>query len=60
MCCSGTGVIRPDGRKTHPMYVLETKPPQEANGRWDYFRITGTIPDRAFRPLSEGGCPLVK
>jgi branched-chain amino acid transport system substrate-binding protein len=57
----GNGVIRPDGRKTHPMYVLETKPPQESNGRWDYFRITGTIPaDRAFRPLSEGGCPLVK
>jgi branched-chain amino acid transport system substrate-binding protein len=57
----GKGVIRPDGRKTHPMYVLETKTPQESKGRWDYFRITETIPaDKAFRPLSEGGCSLVK
>jgi branched-chain amino acid transport system substrate-binding protein len=27
---------------------------------WDYFKVRATIPaDQAFRPLSEGGCPLM-
>ena len=26
----------------------------------DYYKILGTVPgDQAFRPLAEGGCPLV-
>jgi branched-chain amino acid transport system substrate-binding protein len=57
----GKGTIRVDGRKLHPMYVLETKTPQESKVDWDYFKVTGTIPaDKAFRPLADGGCPLVK
>ena len=30
-------------------------------GEWDYFKLVTTIPaEQAFRPLSEGGCSLVK
>jgi branched-chain amino acid transport system substrate-binding protein len=29
-------------------------------GQWDVFKLVGTIPaDQAFRPLEDGGCPLV-
>ncbi len=57
----GPGSVRADGRKLHPMYLLTAKTPQETQGGWDYFKVTGTIPaDQAWRPLSEGGCPLVK
>jgi len=57
----GKGTIRADGRKIHPMYLLEVKTPAESKGEWDAFKIVQTIPaDKAFRPLNEGGCPLVK
>jgi branched-chain amino acid transport system substrate-binding protein len=47
-------------RKIHPMYLVEVKKPMESKGPWDYFNGLATIPaDEAFRPLSEGGCPLV-
>ena len=56
----GKGTVRADGRKIHPMYLLEVKQPTESKGPWDYFKVRATIPaDEAFRPLSEGGCPLV-
>jgi len=56
----GKGTVRADGRKIHPMYVVEVKKPAESKGPWDYFKVRATIPaDQAFRPLSEGGCPLV-
>lgn len=56
----GKGDIRADGRKLHPMYLLEVRAPSEAREPWSYFKIAGTIPaDAAFRPLSEGSCPLV-
>jgi branched-chain amino acid transport system substrate-binding protein len=55
----GKGSIRVDGRKLHPMYLLEVKSPAESTGEWDYFKATYTIPsDEAFRPLKDGGCPL--
>lgn len=57
----GQGVIRPDGRKIHPVNLYETKKPAESSGEWDYFRKVSTVPaDQAFRPLGEGGCKLVK
>ena len=32
----------------------------ESKSTWDVFKITATIDaDHAFRPLNEGGCPLV-
>jgi hypothetical protein len=43
------------------MYLVEVKKPTESKAPWDYFKVRATIPaDEAFRPLSEGGCPLVK
>ena len=57
----GKGVVRGDGRKMHPAYLVEVKAPSESKGPWDYYKIRATIPaDQAFRPLNEGGCPLVK
>ena len=56
----GKGTIRADGRKIHPLYLLQVKAPEESKSEWDAFKVTGTIPaDKAFRPLAEGGCPLV-
>jgi branched-chain amino acid transport system substrate-binding protein len=54
------GVIRADGRKIHDMFLLEVKKPEESKYAWDYFKLRATIPAaEAFRPLKEGGCPLV-
>jgi branched-chain amino acid transport system substrate-binding protein len=56
----GKGRIREDGRKVHPMYLLEVKRPDESKGPWDYFKVVSTIPaEQAFRPPGEGNCPLV-
>jgi len=55
------GRIREDGRVIRDMYLMQVKTPEESKGEWDLARIVGTIPgDQAFRPLAEGGCPLVK
>lgn len=52
--------LREDGRLVHDMYLVEVKKPSESKARWDYFKILRTIPgDNAFRPLDQGGCPLV-
>ncbi len=57
----GKGKIRVDGRHVHDMYLVEVKKPEELKGPWDYYKILATIPaDQAFRPLDQGGCPLVK
>jgi len=57
----GRGKIREDGRKLHPMHLLQVKAPAESKGEWDVFKIVGTIEaDKAFRPLKDGGCPLIK
>jgi branched-chain amino acid transport system substrate-binding protein len=56
----GQGTIRPDGRKVHDMYLFEVKKPEESKGAWDYYKLRATIPAaEAFRPLDQGGCPLV-
>jgi branched-chain amino acid transport system substrate-binding protein len=57
----GQGTIREDGRKIHDMYLFQVKTPEESKGEWDYYTLRATIPAaEAFRPLEEGGCPLVK
>ncbi len=57
----GKGSIRADGRKIHPAYLVEVKKPSESKAPWDYHKIRATIPaEQAFRPLADGGCPLVK
>ncbi len=56
----GKGSIRIDGRTLHNAYLYEVKKPSESKGPYDYYKLRATIPaDEAFRPLSEGGCPLV-
>ncbi|MDB5374875.1 MAG: transporter permease [Belnapia sp.] len=55
----GAGRIRADGRKLHDVHLFEVKTPAESKGPWDYFKLVQTTPaEEAFRPLSEGGCPL--
>jgi branched-chain amino acid transport system substrate-binding protein len=55
------GRVREDGRHVHDMYLVEAKKPEESRGPWDVYRILSTIPaEQAFRPLNEGGCPLVR
>ncbi|RAI57803.1 ABC transporter substrate-binding protein [Roseicella frigidaeris] len=57
----GPGTLRIDGRKIHPAHLFEVKAPAESRGAWDYYRLVGTVgAEQAFRPLQEGGCPLVK
>ena len=57
----GKGMIRVDGRKIHPAYLVEVKKPSESTKPWDYYKIRATIPaEQAFRPLADGGCELVK
>ena len=59
--CFGPGSIREDGRKLHPCYLFQVKSPAESKGPWDYYKLLGTVPaDEAFRPLKDGGCPMVK
>jgi branched-chain amino acid transport system substrate-binding protein len=56
----GKGSVREDGRKLHPMYLNQVKSPAESKDAWDFYKLVSTIPaDQAFRPLSEGGCPLI-
>lgn len=58
--CFGKGYIREDGRKIHPSYLFQAKSPAESQNEWDIYKLVATTPaDQAFRPLSEGDCPLV-
>jgi branched-chain amino acid transport system substrate-binding protein len=57
----GKGTIREDGRKIHDAYLFEVKKPSDSKGPYDYYKLRATIPAaEAFRPLKDGGCPLVK
>jgi branched-chain amino acid transport system substrate-binding protein len=56
----GKGTIRADGRKIHPAYLFEVKKPADSKYPGDFYDVRATIPaDEAFRPLKDGGCPLV-
>ena len=55
------GKIREDGRMVHDMYLMRIKKPEESTSTWDLYEYLDTVPgDQAFRPMSEGGCPLIK
>jgi branched-chain amino acid transport system substrate-binding protein len=55
------GRLRPNGRMVHDMYLVRVKKPSESKAPWDYYTVEATIPaDKAFRPLAESACPLVK
>ena len=54
------GKLRIDGRVMRDMYLFEAKTPAQSKYPWDYLELLQTIPAaEAFRPLDEGGCPLV-
>jgi branched-chain amino acid transport system substrate-binding protein len=55
------GKLRVDGRVLRDMYLFQVKKPEESKGEWDLYKLVEKIPAaEAFRPLNEGGCPLVK
>jgi branched-chain amino acid transport system substrate-binding protein len=53
--------IREDGRVMHVMYLWQVKPAAEARSKYDFCTKVATIsPADAWRPLADGGCPLIK
>jgi branched-chain amino acid transport system substrate-binding protein len=57
----GPVVVRPDGRAIHNMYILRVKTPAASHGKWDLLDQVGVLTGpEAFRPLGEGGCPMVE
>jgi branched-chain amino acid transport system substrate-binding protein len=53
--------IREDGRVMHVMHLWQVKTPAESKYPYDYCKQVAEIaPAEAWRPLNEGGCPLVK
>ena len=53
--------IRQDGRVMHTMYLWQVKPVSEAKSKYDFCNKVATIaPADAWRPLADGGCPLIK
>jgi branched-chain amino acid transport system substrate-binding protein len=58
--CFGTGKIREDGRVLVTAHLFEVKKPSESQGPWDLYKLLVSTPgEQTFRPLSEGGCPLI-
>lgn len=55
------GVIRPDGRMVHDMYLVEAKQPSDSKKPWDYLKIVKTLPgDSVFTTKAESKCALWK
>jgi branched-chain amino acid transport system substrate-binding protein len=55
------GSLRIDGRVVRDMYLFQVKTPAESKGEWDLYKTIATTPGNvAFRPMNQGGCPLVK
>jgi len=55
------GYVRVDGRMIHDMRLEQVKTPQESKEPWDYVKVVEVVAgEKAFRPLSESKCPLVK
>ncbi len=54
------GSVREDGRVMRNLYLFQVKKPGESKYKYDYYNLLDTIPpEKAFRPLSEGNCPLI-
>ncbi len=55
------GVVRPDGRMVHDMFLMQVKSPSESKGEWDYYKQIAVIPgDQAFMTKAETKCVLWK
>ena len=57
----GKGSIRSDGMAMVPSFLFQVKTPAESKYPWDYYKLVATTPaDQAWKPLAEGGCPLIR
>lgn len=55
------GVVRPDGRMVHDMFLMQVKTPAESKAPWDYYKVVQTIAgDQAFTTKAESKCALWK
>jgi len=55
------GKLREDGRVLRNMYLFQVKKPAESKNKNDMYKLVATIPgDKAFQPLAESTCTLVK
>lgn len=55
------GVIRPDGRMVHDMYLMQVKTQAESKYPWDYYKVIATIPGaQAYATKAETKCSLWK
>jgi branched-chain amino acid transport system substrate-binding protein len=55
------GRIRQDGRVVRDMYLFRVKSPDKSKYKFDYYELLATIPgEEAFKPMEDGGCPLLK
>ncbi|MDB5511935.1 MAG: hypothetical protein JWR08_1418 [Enterovirga sp.] len=53
--------LREDGRVMRDVFLFQVKAPAESSGPDDVYKLVATVPaEKAFRPLSESECPLVK
>ena len=52
--------VRADGRVVSDVYLFEVKRPADSRGEWDLYAVKAKLgPDEAWRPMADGGCPLV-
>jgi branched-chain amino acid transport system substrate-binding protein len=57
----GKGLIRPDGRYVHDMYLMQVKAPAESTQEWDLYKLKATLPgEQVFQTRAETRCPLWK
>jgi len=55
------GKLRIDGTVVRDMFLLRAKTPAKSKSEWDLLEVAEVISGKdAFRPMNEGGCPLVK
>lgn len=57
---TGEAHLREDGRVIRDMHLVAVKGADQSASKYDYFTTLTDIPgERAYRPLDEGGCPIV-
>ncbi|MCB1978813.1 MAG: ABC transporter substrate-binding protein [Burkholderiaceae bacterium] len=55
------GIVRPDGRMVHDMYLVQAKQPAESKKPWDYLKIVKTLPgESVFTTKADSTCALWK
>lgn len=57
----GRAAIRADGRMMNNIYLFEVKAPAQSKSTWDCYTLLQPVSgDLSYRPLAEGGCPMVR